>query len=90
MINLEIDNQTGKHSIKASGNMMDICSDFLFGFLTICRQLEKSGTVGKEIAREMRESTAAALQSDDLFEKFKRSDDDDDVCIISVKEAAEV
>lgn len=90
MLNLEIDFKTGKEMIMASGNMLDICSEFCHAFLTICRRLDESDRPeGAAIARRMRISASAALRSDVLYEDFKNSEHPDAICIVSIKEAAE-
>ena len=88
MLNLEIDFKTGKERILASGNMLDICSEFCHSFFIICRRLEESGSQeAAEIARKMRISASAALRSDVLYEDFKNSELPDAISIVSVKEA---
>lgn len=85
MLNLEINNETGKHTIAASGSVMEVCSDFVYAVFRLCYQLAESGKAGEGVSEEIRDCIAAAIQSDELFEKF-RTDKADGITIIKMTE----
>lgn len=71
MLNLDINNRTGVHTIQGNGDLMELCSDFIYGIFAMCYHIQENTEDGAEMGREMRDCIAAAIQSDDLFKTFK-------------------